>query len=67
MQQLKQARIQCPHCGHAMHVEVDYSAGDQSYFEECPNCADSVHINLHIDEVHRKLDINVISDDEQLY
>ena len=63
----KQARITCPHCGHPMHVLLDYSNGDQDYYEDCSNCCSPIHLGLHIDELARKIDLNVSSDDEQIY
>ncbi|WP_026374675.1 CPXCG motif-containing cysteine-rich protein [Aestuariibacter salexigens] len=63
----KPARVTCPHCGHSMHLSIDFSNGDQDYFEECPNCANDVHLHMHIDDVHKKLDVSISADDEQLY
>lgn len=65
--ELKSTTLACPHCGHSMHVELDYSNGDQDFFEDCPNCGGSVHLNLHLDELRKSLDVNVMSDDEQIY
>lgn len=65
--ELKETTIICPHCGHPMHIQLDYSNGDQDYFEDCPNCCRAVHLNMHLDEERRRLDINVKSDDEQIY
>ncbi|WP_040522295.1 CPXCG motif-containing cysteine-rich protein [Aliiglaciecola lipolytica] len=59
--------IECPECGHHLHVSLDCSNGDQDFFEECPNCCHEFHINLHLDEEHRKLVIKVNSDNEQYY
>ena len=63
----KATTIECPHCGHPMHLDIDFSNGDQDYFEECPNCANEIHLNMHIDELHKKLDVSISGDDEQLY
>lgn len=65
--ELKHTRIDCPHCGHAMHLELDASNGDQDYFEECPNCCEMIHITLHKDDLLRRLDVKVSADDEQVY
>jgi len=64
---LKSTTIECPHCAHHMHLELDFSNGDQDFFEECPNCCRDVHIKLHQDDLHRTLDVNIVSDDEQIY
>lgn len=63
----KSATISCPHCGHHMHIDLDYSNGNQDYFDECPNCCNEVHISMSLDETRKKIDICVMSDDEQVY
>jgi transcription elongation factor Elf1 len=65
--QLKHTTITCPHCGHHLHIELDYSDGDQDYYEDCANCCNPIHLNMHIDELAKKLDVNVSADDEQFY
>lgn len=65
--QLKHTNITCPHCGHHMHLSLDYSNGDQDYYEDCANCCSPIHLNLHIDEQYKKLDVGVSSDNEQVY
>jgi hypothetical protein len=50
-----------------MHIELDYSDGDQDYYEDCANCCNPVHLNMHIDELVKKLDVTVSADDEQFY
>ncbi|AWL11823.1 hypothetical protein HMF8227_01345 [Saliniradius amylolyticus] len=59
--------IECPHCGHHLHIELDYSQGDQNYYEDCTNCCNPIHLQLHIDEEHKKLSVRIDGDDEQLY
>lgn len=59
--------IECPHCGHKMHIDLDYSNGDQDYFEDCTNCCNPIHLNLHINDLRQKLELNISSDDEQIY
>lgn len=64
---LKYTDIQCPHCGHRVHLEIDASNGDQDYYEDCPNCCNPIHLRTHIDELHRQIQLNVDSDDDQIY
>ncbi|MFC6439819.1 CPXCG motif-containing cysteine-rich protein [Bowmanella sp. JS7-9] len=59
--------IECPNCGHHMHVEFDTSNGDQDYIEDCSNCCNPIHLTLHIDDQHGKIQLMVSSDDEQIY
>jgi len=67
LQQVKQQRITCPHCGHHMFVMLDTSLGDQDYYDECPSCCKDVHLNMHIDEYRQKIQLAVDSDDEQVF
>lgn len=30
--------IQCPYCGEHFDTDIDFSAGSQSYFEDCYVC-----------------------------
>lgn len=64
---IKEQRIECPHCGHHIHVSLDASAGDQDYYEECPACCMEMHLNLHIDEYYKKIQLAVASDNEQYF
>ena len=50
-----------------MHVVLDPSNGDQDYYEDCSNCCNNIHLNLHINELQRKLELNVSTDNEQVY
>lgn len=60
-------RISCPHCGHNIYVTLDPTEGDQDYYDECPACCKDIHLNMHIDEYHQKLQLAVDSDDEQVF
>lgn len=64
---LKNKTIECPHCGHHLHALIDASAGDQDYYDECPACCHDIHLNLHIDDYHRTIQLTVGSDDEQVF
>ena len=64
---LKHTTITCPHCGHPMHIELDCSEGDQDYYDECSNCCESIHLNMHINPLAKKLELSISADDEQLY
>ncbi|MGL4474899.1 MAG: CPXCG motif-containing cysteine-rich protein [Shewanella sp.] len=64
---LKKQIISCPFCGHHLHIELDASAGDQDYYDDCRVCCNPIHLRLHIDEARRTVELHVDSDDEQLY
>lgn len=67
MVEVKNKTISCPHCGHHMHLLLDASNGDQDYYEDCSNCCNPIHLNLHIDQLQLKIRLFVDGDDEQLY
>jgi ribosomal protein S27AE len=64
---IKEQRIECPHCGHLIHLALDASEGDQDYYDECPACYMEMHLSLHIDEYHQKILLGVGSDNEQFF
>ena len=41
--------------------------GDQDYVEECSACCNPIHLNMHIDHAHKKLELHIDSDDEQIF
>jgi len=59
--------IVCPHCGHHTHVDLDLSNGDQSYYDECTNCCNELHIVTHLDEVKSTVELTVDADNERIY
>ena len=64
---IKQQTIACPHCGHHQRIELDATAGDQEFYDDCRICCNPIHIRLHVDEANRKIELRVDGDDEQLY
>ncbi|WP_371372615.1 CPXCG motif-containing cysteine-rich protein [Thalassotalea aquiviva] len=59
--------IECPHCGHHLHVTLDTSQGDQNYYESCPACCNDIHMTVSIDDYHQKIRLMVDADDEQYF
>ncbi len=64
---VKQTDIICPHCGHPLHIELDVSNGDQDYYEDCANCCNPIHVKFHIDDQYKNVQVNISSDDDQIY
>ena len=64
---LCQQTIECPHCGHHLHVTLDASDGDQDYYESCPACCCDIHVNMHIDEAKQTIELAVDGDNEQIF
>ncbi|WP_448211523.1 CPXCG motif-containing cysteine-rich protein [Colwellia sp. MEBiC06753] len=67
MDELQKMRIECPHCGHHLHIELDTSAGDQNYYDECPACCRDIHLNMHINELQQNVELSIDADDEQFF
>jgi transcription elongation factor Elf1 len=67
MNQLQNKTIACPHCGHHVHVDLDTTQGDQDYYEDCAACCNPIHMNMHIDEMYKKVQLSIDSGDEQVF
>ncbi len=67
MNQIQNQTIECPHCGHHVHIALDTTSGDQDYYEDCQACCRPIHLNMHIDEARHKIQLNIDSDDEQVF
>lgn len=59
--------VECPFCGHHLHLEVEVTDSDQDYTEDCSNCCNAIHIKVHKDEQHRSVQLFIDADDEQYY
>lgn len=59
--------VRCPHCGHTTQLDIDTTAGDQDYQDECAACGDLIHVQLQVDELNNKTRIRIDGNDEQFY
>lgn len=48
MQCLEEQSVSCPYCGEMFSTQVDCSAGDQQYTEDCQVCCRPILFNLQI-------------------
>lgn len=64
---LHDAGVECPHCGHHIHLSIDASQGEQDYQDECPACGHDIHLEVAVDAVRDKIVVKVRSDDENFY
>lgn len=39
-------QVQCPYCGELIEMQVDSSAGDQGYIEDCSVCCRPIEVRL---------------------
>ncbi|MCL5050135.1 CPXCG motif-containing cysteine-rich protein [Aliidiomarina maris] len=64
---VKDTVVQCPMCGHTIHLDIDISVEEQDYQDECPACGESIHVRLHREVGDDRLHVKVDADDEQYY
>ncbi len=46
---LENIRIDCPYCGEPFDIEIDCSAGNDQYVEDCQVCCQPVLIATSVD------------------
>jgi len=39
-------KLNCPYCGEPINMVVDYSAGSQSYVEDCEVCCRPIEVSV---------------------
>ena len=49
------------------YIDIDASGGDQEYYDDCRICCNAIHMRVHVDDLHKKIELHVDSDDEQIY
>jgi transcription elongation factor Elf1 len=47
---LASRKIRCPYCAEMSQIQVDLSAGDQNYIEDCQVCCQPIQLNCTIDD-----------------
>jgi hypothetical protein len=56
------SRVQCPYCGEPTEMEVDGSAGERAYIEDCSVCCRPIEV--HLVQVGDGWGVEVHRDDE---
>ncbi len=46
---LTEHQIHCPFCGESLTVQLDLSAGDQTYIEDCQVCCQPIALSFQAD------------------
>jgi hypothetical protein len=46
---IEETTVTCPYCGEPITVLLDWSAGTQSYVEDCQVCCRPIEFRLHTD------------------
>lgn len=47
---LESRTLRCPYCGERFEAQIDASAGDAAYVEDCPVCCRPIELRLRLDE-----------------
>ncbi|WP_428311024.1 CPXCG motif-containing cysteine-rich protein [Hydrocarboniphaga sp.] len=47
---LEEADITCPYCWETIPLELDLSAGSQTYTEDCSVCCRPIIVSLRVDD-----------------
>lgn len=45
---LSSQTVHCPYCGEPIEVQIDASAGDQAYIEDCQVCCRPIEMCLSV-------------------
>lgn len=49
LQMLEEAEVTCPYCWEIIVLELDLSAGSQTYTEDCSVCCQPILVRLRVD------------------
>lgn len=61
---LESTEIICPYCGERIVLEVDCSAGDQRYIEDCQVCCAPIELSVRLAPDGSFSDVIARRDDE---
>ncbi|MCG7490225.1 CPXCG motif-containing cysteine-rich protein [Vibrio sp. Of14-4] len=67
MRQHTEKRVSCPHCGHSISISLDTSNGSQDFYEDCPACCHTIHLDMVINEQFDRVELSIDADDEQIF
>jgi hypothetical protein len=56
---LEEAEVTCPCCWETIVLELDLSAGSQTYAEDCPVCCRPMTVRLRVDEDGERFEVEV--------
>jgi len=61
---LEWVTVGCPYCGETFETEVDCSAGDQEYIEDCHVCCNPIVFAVSVDADGALLSVTTRREDE---
>lgn len=56
---LEEAEVTCPCCWETIVLELDLSAGSQTYVEDCSVCCRPMVVRLTVDEDAERFEVDV--------
>ena len=56
---LEEAEVTCPCCWETIVLEIDVSAGSQTYTEDCSVCCRPMTVHLRVDEDAERFEVDV--------
>jgi hypothetical protein len=51
--------VQCPYCWEEIELDLDLSAGSQTYTEDCQVCCQPILVRLNVDEEQGRFSVEV--------
>ena len=57
--ELEHRKVQCPYCWEKIDLQLDLSAGSQSYTEDCHVCCQPILVHLMVDEDTGRFEVAV--------
>lgn len=61
---IEQTVIVCPYCGEQFETQVDCSAKNQTYYEDCAVCCHPILFRIQVDEQGKTSHIETLREDE---
>lgn len=61
---IEQATIICSYCGEQFEAQVDCSAGNQTYYEDCAICCQPMLFRIWVDEKGNLSHVETFREDE---
>lgn len=61
---LEEAEVTCPYCWETIVLEVDLSAGSQTYTEDCSVCCQPIVVRLQVDEDGETFAVDALSEND---
>lgn len=56
---LEEADVTCPYCWETIVLELDLSAGSQTYTEDCSVCCQPILVRLRVDDDGERFEVDV--------